>query len=84
MAAILSRVIGRRIEARAQSLEDWAEAARAKGLSEDKIESAIAMNKHYDAHGFLGNGNVLRWILGRPLTTYAAYAARRWAQEQQP
>jgi uncharacterized protein YbjT (DUF2867 family) len=82
MAAILSRVTGHPIEAQAQPLVDWAEAARAKGLSEDKIANAIAMNEHYDAHGFLGNGNVLRWILGRPLTTYAEYAARRWAQEK--
>jgi hypothetical protein len=23
------------------------------------------MNRHYDAHGLQGNGNVLRWLLGR-------------------
>ncbi len=81
MAAILSEVMGRPVEAQAMSFEAWAEGARKKGLSEDKIEHAVVMNQHYDAHGFLGNGNVLRFILGRPLTTYAQYAARRWAEE---
>ncbi len=83
MAAILSEVTGNPIEAQAMSLTDWSEAARNKGLSEDKIENAVAMNRHYDAHGFLGNGNVLRWLLGRPLTCYAEYAAHRWAEERQ-
>ncbi len=81
MAAILSKVMGRTIEAKAQSATEWAAGARQKGLSEDKIENAIAMNQHYDAHGFLGNGNVLRWIVGRPLTTYEQYATRRWAEQ---
>ena len=81
MAATLSKVLGRPIDAQAMSFAEWAEGARKKGLSEDKIEHAVVMNQHYDAHGFLGNGNVLRWILGRPLTTYAQYAARRWAEE---
>lgn len=81
MAAILTRVLGRPIAAQAQPLAEWAESARKKGLSDDKIANAIAMNEHYDAHGFLGNGNVLRWILGRPLGTYEAYATRRWKEE---
>lgn len=83
MAAILSSVLGRTITAQAMPLTVWAEQARSKGLSADKIENAVAMNEHYDIHGFLGNGNVLRWILGRPLGTYAQYASRRWAEETQ-
>jgi uncharacterized protein YbjT (DUF2867 family) len=82
MAAILSTILERPIEARAQPLAEWAAAARLKGLSDDKITNAIAMNEHYDAHGFLGNGNVLRWILGRPLTTYSQYATRRWQEDR--
>jgi hypothetical protein len=53
-----------------------AEAARARGISEDRITQMRVMNAHYDEFGFLGNPNVLQWLLGRPATTYAEYVQR--------
>jgi hypothetical protein len=53
-----------------------ADAARAKGLPEDRIEQMRIMNAHYDRHGFEGNPHVLESLLGRPATTFAAYVQR--------
>ena len=75
-AQILSEELGRPVQARAVSLEEMAAGARAKGLSEDRIAQMQVMNGHYDAYGFLGNPNVLGWILGRPPTTFRAYVRR--------
>ena len=36
----------------------------------------VIMNKHYDDCGFLGNPNVLRWILGRQPTRYREFVER--------
>jgi uncharacterized protein YbjT (DUF2867 family) len=76
MAVILSRVLGRPIRAEAQALDAMAEAARAKGASEDRVQQMLAMNEHYDRHGFRGNPNVLHWLLGRAPTSYEAYVRR--------
>jgi hypothetical protein len=39
--------------------------ALAAGQSPDRIEQMLAMNRHYDHHGFRGNPNVLRMLFGR-------------------
>jgi uncharacterized protein YbjT (DUF2867 family) len=72
----LSLALGRPVEARQISLDDLAVAGRAKGLDEDRIQQMQVMNRHYDAHGFLGNANVLTWLLGRPPTPFKAYVER--------
>jgi uncharacterized protein YbjT (DUF2867 family) len=80
MAAIISRLLGREIRAEALSLEAMAETARAKGASDDRVTQMLAMNTHYDAHGFRGNSNVLRWILGRSPTVFSDYVERLLAR----
>jgi uncharacterized protein YbjT (DUF2867 family) len=76
MAAVLTSALGREVVARAVPLDEMAEAARARGISEDRITQMRVMNAHYDEFGFLGNPNVLQWLLGRPATTYAEYVQR--------
>lgn len=76
MAAVISRVTGHAIEARATPLDTMKKAAAAKGFSDDKIEQMGIMNEHYDRHGFPGNPHVLRSILGRDPTTFEAYVRR--------
>ena len=34
------------------------------------------MNAHYDAHGLVGNPNVLRWLLGREPNRFAEFVRR--------
>jgi len=76
MASIISDEIGREVEARQTPLEKVAEVGRSKGFSDDKIEQMQIMNKHYDEFGFLGNPNVLRWLIGKEPTTYREYIKR--------
>ena len=76
MAATIGRLLGREIRAAALSLEDMERGARAKGASDDRVAQMIAMNAHYDAHGFRGNPRVLRWLLGREPARFADYVQR--------
>lgn len=76
MAATISKLLGREIRAEAVSLDTMAEKARAKGASDDRVAQMMAMNAHYDAHGFRGNPNVLSWLLGRAPGTFEDYVGR--------
>jgi uncharacterized protein YbjT (DUF2867 family) len=76
MAATISDRIGRPVEARRIDPEVQAGRMAAGGAAPARVACALGMNRHYDAHGFLGNANVLRWLLGREPTAFAAYVAR--------
>jgi uncharacterized protein YbjT (DUF2867 family) len=76
MAAIIGSVLGREIGAQAVSFETLEARARASGASEDRVQQMLLMNRHYDAHGFLGNPNVLTMLLGRAPGTFRAYVER--------
>lgn len=76
MAAIISRVTAKAIEARATPLEAMKSAAAAKGIPADKVEQMGIMNGHYDRHGFPGNPHVLRSLIGREPTRFEAYVQR--------
>ena len=64
-ARIISSVLGREIKAQARPLQEFLERARNAGMPEARLNVLDIMNRHYDAHGLQGNGNVLRWLLGR-------------------
>lgn len=76
MAATLTALLGRRIEAQALPLEVMRERAAKAGASADRIEQMSIMNGHYDRHGMLGNPLVLQLLLGRAPTSFAQYAPR--------
>jgi uncharacterized protein YbjT (DUF2867 family) len=81
MAQVLARLLGRPVHAEALPLETLQARSRASGLGEDRIAQMTAMNAHYDAHGFRGNANVLRWLLGREPTRFEAYVGRLAAEK---
>ncbi|WP_159931163.1 SDR family oxidoreductase [Oceanicoccus sp. KOV_DT_Chl] len=81
MAAIISEVVGRPVTAQAITLEQVAANARAKGFDEDRVEQMLVMNRHYDHCGFIGNPNVLSWILGRVPNSYQQFVERLWAEQ---
>ena len=76
MAAILTRILGRPVRAVARPFEEVRREAVAAGLPAERIATMGLMNAYYDAHGLVGNPNVLRWILGREPTTYEAFVRR--------
>lgn len=73
MAATISEVIGKPVEAKAVTWDAMEAKARAAGANDDRVAQMLAMNKHYDAHGFRGNSNVLEYILGRPSIRFKSY-----------
>jgi uncharacterized protein YbjT (DUF2867 family) len=76
VARILSELLGRPIRAQAKSLDDARREAAAAGFAPERIETLCLMNAHYDAHGLVGNPNVLQWILGRPPTRFRTFVRR--------
>ena len=76
MAAIIAERIGCPVTARRIEPELQATRMAAGGATPERVSCALTMNRHYDAHGFLGNANVLRWLLGREPTTFAQYVER--------
>jgi len=74
VAAMMTEVLGRPIEAGDMPFEDWVAAARppfdAAGLA-----AFARVNDYYDKHGSPGNSLVLRAILGRAPRTLRNYLA---------
>ncbi|MGD8967204.1 MAG: NmrA family NAD(P)-binding protein [Anaerolineae bacterium] len=76
VAAILSQQLGRPVRAEAVPLGTWEKRARESGLGEYQVRTLLKMFRYYERFGFWGNPRVLTWLLGRPPTTFAGFAAR--------
>jgi uncharacterized protein YbjT (DUF2867 family) len=76
VARILSELLGRPIRAVTKPLDEMRREAAAAGFPPERIETLALMNAHYDAHGLVGNPNVLGWLLGRPPTRLRDYVRR--------
>ncbi len=74
MVEIFARLLGREVRAERIGLDAWEEEARRAGLDLPRREALLAMFREYDQHGLLGNGNVLRQLLGRDLRSFEAFA----------
>ncbi len=48
-----------------------AKQAAARGFTSQAVDELLLMMAHYDAHGLVGNGNVLRMLLGREPNSFA-------------
>lgn len=94
VAAIASRICGREIAVNPVSgpeyMKIWAKEegppiASAHGL-EDKAgrdfarRVLVAIHEWYGAHDYVGNPNVLTWLLGRPPTSVEEYLTRLYRQ----
>lgn len=73
MASIISNVLNKPVKAAAVPFPEMEAKARAKGADDDRVQQMLTMNKHYDAHGFRGNSNILEYLLGRPATRFTSY-----------
>ena len=76
MARILSELLGKPIRAQAKPLQLMRREAEAAGMPAERVETMCLMNAHYDAHGLMGNCNVLRWLLGRQPNDFATFVRR--------
>jgi uncharacterized protein YbjT (DUF2867 family) len=66
VAQELSRVLQQPVQAEQVDLEEWRRNAESTGLGSQAIEDLLRMFRYYAANGFVGNSNVLRWLLNRP------------------
>lgn len=76
IADTFATMLGRPIRAEAESIKAWQQRARAAGLSDHAVTVLTKMFLSYANDGLKGNPNILGWLLGRPPTTLAEFAAR--------
>ncbi|KZL92710.1 SDR family oxidoreductase [Clostridium magnum] len=76
MVAAMEQHFGHEIKV--QTTEDEVLEAQLKkfGVGEYKVNSLLKMFKHYNEHGFVGNPNVLTWILGRKPSDFSSFILR--------
>jgi NAD(P)H dehydrogenase (quinone) len=80
LAEAFGRALKTHIRAEAETIESWNHRARNAGVDDYQRETLIKMFRVYARDGLKGNSNMLGWLLGRPPTSLAAFAARIAAQ----
>jgi uncharacterized protein YbjT (DUF2867 family) len=70
------RALKKTIRAEAETVESWEQRARSAGMDDYQRETLLKMFCAYARDGLKGNPNVLGWLLGRPPTSLASFAAR--------
>jgi uncharacterized protein YbjT (DUF2867 family) len=76
LAEAFGRALRTHIRAEAETIESWNHRACNAGMDDYQRETLIKMFRAYARDGLKGNPNVLSWLLGRPPTSLAAFAAR--------
>jgi len=69
VAAVLSEVLGKDIQAQRIPYKTWETQALKNGLGSYQRYTLLKMFQNYKKFGFSGNSLVLGWLLGRPPTT---------------
>lgn len=67
--AEIAALLGDEYRAEQINIKEWRDGAEKAGLGEYQITTLIKMFDYYQKHGFIGNGNILRWLLGREPNT---------------
>jgi NAD(P)H dehydrogenase (quinone) len=81
IAGTFGQTLNKAIRVEAESVEIWDRRARSAGMDCYQRETLIKMFRAYARDGLKGNPNVLGWLLGRPPTSLAAFAARTAAAQ---
>jgi NAD(P)H dehydrogenase (quinone) len=76
IAETFAQALKKPIQAEAETVENWEQRARGAGMDDHAHATLAKMFRTYARDGFAGNPNVLGWLLGRPPTSLAAFAAR--------
>lgn len=76
MLAVLEQHFDREIKAETASDELWAVQLKKHGVGDYQVDTLLKMFQHYNEHGFIGNPNVLTWILGRKPNDFSSFILR--------
>ena len=78
IARILSRTMGKDIRLEEQTPEEFMKKnfglREISGIWKEYLDVITSINAWYSQYEFIGNPNVLEWLLGRPATTFEAFA----------
>lgn len=81
LGAIIGRVLGRPIAVTEIDADTYATAwlgDRDPATAPHQLAVLRSISARYSAHDFLGNPNVLTWLLGREPTSYEHFVRREW------
>jgi NAD(P)H dehydrogenase (quinone) len=76
IAETFGRALKKSVRAESETTETWEQRARGTGMDDYQRDTLIRMFRAYAHAGLKGNPNVLGWLLKRPPTSLAAFAAR--------
>jgi NAD(P)H dehydrogenase (quinone) len=76
-----SRALNKTVRAEPETTEVWAQRARNAGMDAYQLETLVRMFQAYARDGLKGSPNVLGWLLQRPPTSLASFAARMAAAQ---
>ena len=80
IARILARILGKPIGVEEQTPEEFMRKnfglTEITGIWQEYLEVIESISAWYSEHEFIGNPNVLEWFLGRPPTTFEAFARK--------
>ena len=85
IAGVLSKVLGREVSAEQMDTEAFVRARFGGGnaaVLDYQLKVIGAITAHYSRHDFLGNPNVLAWLLDRPSTSFEDFVRREYAAFQ--
>jgi uncharacterized protein YbjT (DUF2867 family) len=76
MIAAMGQHLGREIKVETPQDEMFAAQLKKLGVGDYQVNTLIKMFQHYNEHGFIGNPNVLTWILGRKPNDFSSFILR--------
>ena len=84
LAEVIAAIVGRPIAVERISPETFLGELLGADLSRFPYETRVlrAITDRYSSHDFVGNSNVLGWLLGRPPTTFAQFVQMHHAARQ--
>jgi NAD(P)H dehydrogenase (quinone) len=81
IAETFGGALNKAVLAQAETIESWEQRAHSAGMGDYQLATLTKMFRAYGRDGLKGNPNVLGWLLKRPPTSLAAFAARMAAAQ---
>jgi len=76
MTTAMEQHFGGKITVETPQDEIFAAQLKGRGVGDYRVNALLKMFQHYNEHGFIGNSNVLTWILGRKPNNFSSFILR--------